>query len=106
MQSRERRMMMSKITAEHLARTAYVYIRQSHPHQVKHNLESQRRQYGLADRGRELGWSEITIIDEDQGHSGTGVQRSGFEPLLVDVCSGKVGRRPLYRSFTIGAQRA
>ena len=55
---------MSKITAEHLARTAYVYIRQSHPHQVKHNLESQRRQYGLADRGRELGWSEITIIDE------------------------------------------
>jgi excisionase family DNA binding protein len=84
-------MMMSKITAEHLARTAYVYIRQSHPHQVKHNLESQRRQYGLADRGRELGWSEITIIDEDQGHSGAGVQRSGFERLLIDVCAGKVG---------------
>jgi hypothetical protein len=30
---------MSKITAEHLARKAYVYIRQSHPYQVKHNLE-------------------------------------------------------------------
>lgn len=83
--------MMSKITAEHLARTAYVYIRQSHPHQVRHNLESQRRQYGLADRGRELGWSEITIIDEDQGHSGAGVHRTGFERLLIDVCAGKVG---------------
>jgi len=82
---------MSKITAEHLARKAYVYIRQSRPYQVKHNVESKRRQYGLVDRGRELGWSEITIIDEDQGHSGSGTLRSGFEQLLADVCSGKVG---------------
>ena len=82
---------MSKITAEHLAREAYVYIRQSKPYQVNHNLESKRRQYGLVDRGRELGWSEITIIDEDQGHSGSGTLRSGFEQLLADVCSGKVG---------------
>ena len=82
---------MSKITAEHLAREAYVYIRQSKPYQVNHNLESKRRQYGLADRGRKLGWSEVTIIDEDQGHSGSGTHRSGFEQLLVDVCSGKVG---------------
>ena len=82
---------MSKITAEHLARKAYVYIRQSHPYQVKHNLESKRRQYGLADRGRQLGWPEVTVIDEDQGHSGSGVQRLGFERLLVDVCSGTVG---------------
>ena len=46
---------MTKITAEHLARTAYVYIRQSTPDQLVHNKESQRRQYALADRARQLG---------------------------------------------------
>ena len=39
---------MSKITPEHLARQAVVYIRQSTPDQVANNLESKRRQYGLA----------------------------------------------------------
>ena len=39
---------MSKITAEHLARCACVYIRQSTADQLTHNQESQRRQYGLA----------------------------------------------------------
>jgi hypothetical protein len=48
---------MSKITHEHLGRQAIVYIRQSTAGQVAHNLESQRRQYGLADRARQLGWS-------------------------------------------------
>ena len=43
---------MNKITADHLARRACVYIRQSTPGQVQHNLESQRRQYGLVDRAR------------------------------------------------------
>jgi DNA invertase Pin-like site-specific DNA recombinase len=36
---------MSKITPEHLARQAVVYIRQSTADQVANNLESQRRQY-------------------------------------------------------------
>jgi hypothetical protein len=44
--------MNSRITADHLARRACVYIRQSTPEQVKYNLESKRRQYGLADRAR------------------------------------------------------
>ena len=35
---------MNKITADHLARRACVYIRQSTPDQVQHNLESQRCQ--------------------------------------------------------------
>ena len=35
---------MNKINADHLARQAYVYIRQSTPDQVQHNLESQRLQ--------------------------------------------------------------
>ncbi len=34
--------MNSKITPEHLARTAYVYIRQSSPDQVRNNHESRR----------------------------------------------------------------
>ena len=46
---------MNKITADHLAWQARVYIRQSTPDQVKYNLESKRRQYGLVDRARGLG---------------------------------------------------
>ncbi len=55
---------MNKIRAEHLARRACIYIRQSTPEQVQHNLESQRRQYGLADRARALGWNDVEVIDE------------------------------------------
>ena len=64
---------MSKITAEHLHRNACVYIRQSTPGQLVHNLESQRRQYGLADRAKQLGWTTVEIIDDDLGRSGGGL---------------------------------
>jgi hypothetical protein len=50
---------MTKIVPEHLARLACVYIRQSTADQLLHNEESQRRQYGLADRARALGWSSV-----------------------------------------------
>jgi excisionase family DNA binding protein len=82
---------MNKITAEHLARRACVYIRQSTPDQVQHNLESQRRQYGLVDRARALGWQEIDVIDDDLGVSGSGTRRPGFERLLRALCDGQVG---------------
>jgi hypothetical protein len=49
---------MTKITADHLARAAFVYIRQSTADQLVHNRESLRRQYGLADRGKQLGWGD------------------------------------------------
>ena len=61
---------MNKIAPDHLAREAVVYIRQSTPDQLRHNHESRRRQYGLADRARGLGWDEPVIIDEDLGRSG------------------------------------
>jgi DNA invertase Pin-like site-specific DNA recombinase len=48
--------MNPKISADHLKRRAIVYIRQSSPGQVIHNQESQRRQYGLADHARQLGF--------------------------------------------------
>lgn len=84
--------MHPKLTIELLKRRAIVYIRQSSPGQVVHNLESQRRQYGLADHARQLGFREVQIIDEDLGRSGSGkVERPGFECLVAEVCSGEVG---------------
>ena len=55
------------------------------------NLESQRRQYGLADRARQLGWSDVAVIDDDLGRSGGGVARPGFEKLLAAICEAKLG---------------
>jgi DNA invertase Pin-like site-specific DNA recombinase len=82
---------MSRIGTDHFARTAFVYIRQSTPEQVRHNLESQRRQYALAERVRTLGWREVVVLDEDLGRSGSGVKRPGFERLLAAICEGTVG---------------
>ena len=62
-----RRSAMSKITAEHLSRRACVYVRQSTPDQVQNNLESQRRQYALVDRARQLGWQQVEVIDMISG---------------------------------------
>jgi DNA invertase Pin-like site-specific DNA recombinase len=82
---------MIKITSEHLARGACVYIRQSTADQLVHNHESQRRQYGLADRARQLGWTCVEIIDDDLGRSAGGINRPGFERLLAAICEGRVG---------------
>jgi DNA invertase Pin-like site-specific DNA recombinase len=82
---------MTKITPEHLTRGAYIYIRQSTADQLLHNHESRRRQYGLADRARHLGWQDVVVIDDDLGRSGSGVSRPGFERLLAAICEGRVG---------------
>jgi DNA invertase Pin-like site-specific DNA recombinase len=82
---------MTKITADHLVRNAIVYVRQSTALQVAQNLESQRRQYGLADRARQLGWPDVEVIDDDLGRSGGGARRPGFEKLLAAICEGRVG---------------
>ena len=71
----ERRRAMTKISLDHLARSAVVYVRQSTAEQVAHNLESQRRQYGLADRARLLGWQDVEVIDDDLGRSAGGIRR-------------------------------
>ena len=82
---------MTKITANHLGRAAFVYIRQSTADQLLHNPESRRRQYGLADRARQLGWTTVEVIDDDLGRSGGGINRPGFERLLAAICEGRVG---------------
>jgi DNA invertase Pin-like site-specific DNA recombinase len=82
----------AKVTADHLKRRAIVYIRQSSPIQVANNLESQRRQYALADQARQLGFQQVDVIDEDLGRSGSGqVDRPGFARLVAEVCTGGVG---------------
>jgi DNA invertase Pin-like site-specific DNA recombinase len=82
---------MTKVTAEHLARTAFVYVRQSTSDQLLNNHESRRRQYGLVDRARALGWSAVEVIDDDLGRSGSGIARPGFEKLLAAICESRVG---------------
>ena len=82
---------MNKISADHLGRSAYVYVRQSTMAQVQNNHESQRRQYGLRERARLLGWQDVTVVDDDLGRSGSGVARPGFDRLLTAVGRGEVG---------------
>src|SRR4030081_393457 len=82
---------MTKITPDHLARQAIVYIRQSTADQVSNNLESKRRQPNLPERARQLGWSDVAVIDDDLGRSGGGVARPGFEKLLASICEVRVG---------------
>ena len=84
--------MHPKITPEHLARMAVVYVRQSTLGQVVEHTESKRRQYALADSARQTGFASVQIIDEDLGRSGSGlVARPGFQKLVASVCGGLVG---------------
>jgi excisionase family DNA binding protein len=82
-----------QVTPSHLARQAAIYVRQSTVEQVTHNLESQRRQYGLVDRAVNLGWPrpQVTVIDDDLGVSGAGGARVGFERLVAEVGLGHIG---------------
>ena len=84
--------MSEKIKAHHLERGAYVYVRQSTPHQVRNHLESKERQYALTARAEQLGFHKVVVIDEDLGRSGAGLQeRPGFGRLLASVCQGLAG---------------
>jgi DNA invertase Pin-like site-specific DNA recombinase len=84
----------SKVTAEHLRRAAYLYVRQSSLQQVQDHRESTARQYALQGRAQVLGWAaeQIVVIDEDQGLSGAStVERLGFQRLVAEVGLGHVG---------------
>ena len=82
---------MNRITPEHLARGAYVYVRQSTSDQLLNNPESRRRQYALTTRAQALGWQNVVVIDDDLGRSGSGQARPGFERLLAAICAGSAG---------------
>jgi excisionase family DNA binding protein len=82
---------MNKITADHLSRAAYVYVRQSTQDQLANNPESRRRQYALKTRAEALGWANVIVIDDDLGRSGGGTARPGFERLLTAICTQGAG---------------
>src|SRR6266540_1488277 len=83
-----------KVTAEHLRRMAYLYVRQSTLRQVMENTTSTDRQYALRQRATALGWAmdQVVVIDEDLGRSGASAEgREGFQRLVADVGMGRAG---------------
>jgi DNA invertase Pin-like site-specific DNA recombinase len=85
---------IQKITAGHLKRDAYLYVRQSTLRQVLENSESTKRQYALRERAVALGWpiERIIIIDHDLGQSGaSAADREGFQRLVSEVGLGRAG---------------
>ncbi len=83
-----------KIEPRHLRLRAAVYVRQSTARQVLANQESTRRQYQLAERARQMGWSapQVEVIDEDLGLSGASSHaRTGFQRLVAAIGLGEVG---------------
>lgn len=83
-----------KVTAGHLRRNAYLYVRQSTMRQVFENTESTERQYALRQRAVALGWpnERIIVIDSDLGLSGaSATDRQGFQKLVAEVGLGRAG---------------
>ena len=86
--------MSTKVTPQHLQKTAYVYIRQSSMGQVRHHRESTERQYALKSKALALEWKEdrIRVLDGDLGRSGTSmVDRADFKTIVTEVSLGRVG---------------
>jgi DNA invertase Pin-like site-specific DNA recombinase len=84
--------MSEKIQLRHVTRKAMLYVRQSSAFQVAHNVESQKLQYAMQVRVRDLGFTEVEIIDEDLGRSAAGIEaRRGFERMVAEVSLGRVG---------------
>jgi len=83
-----------KVTADHLKRDAYLYVRQSTLRQVAEHGESTQRQYALRDRAVAAGWpvERVHVIDRDLGKSGSSTTaRDGFQQLVSEVALGKAG---------------
>ena len=83
-----------KVTATHLQRDAYLYVRQSTLRQVLENTESTQRQYALRQQAVALGWptERVVVIDSDLGQSGASVaDREGFQKLVTEVSLGRAG---------------
>ena len=85
-------MMRRELPPSVLGRRAIIYVRQSTALQVQENLESQRRQYGLAELAREYGFRDVVVIDDDLGRSAAGTtDRPGFRNLVGQICEGIIG---------------
>ena len=87
-------MSQSKVLPTHLKRQAIIYIRQSSPQQVEQHTESKKRQYQLAERAQDLGWSaaQCVVIDADLGLSGAqSHNRPGYQQLIASIALREVG---------------
>ena len=81
-----------RVTPEHLARQAIVYVRQSSPDQVRNYTESRRVQIGLRDKAIAMGWNNPSVVEEDLGLSAGGyTERPGFQNMLTQVAIRTVG---------------
>ena len=83
-----------KVTADHLKRDAYLYVRQSTLRQVAEHGESTQRQYALRNRAIAAGWpiERVHVIDCNLGKSGSSTTaRDGFQQLVSEVALGKAG---------------
>jgi len=83
-----------QVQTEHLARQAFIYIRQSSLKQVQRNVGSTARQYDLKARAQDLGWraDQLVIVDQDQAQSGSSsTERMGFQWLVAEVGLGHAG---------------
>jgi DNA invertase Pin-like site-specific DNA recombinase len=83
-----------KVSADHLRRDAFLYVRQSSLRQVFENTESTKRQYALRERAVALGWpmERVHVIDGDLGQSGAHADdREGFQRLVSEVAMGNAG---------------
>jgi DNA invertase Pin-like site-specific DNA recombinase len=87
-------MTLEKIKKHHLQKTAFVYLRQSSPGQVKKNVEGARRQRQMQNRMKELGWtaSRIRLLGDDTGNSGSSLHgRDDYQVILEGVLGGQAG---------------
>jgi DNA invertase Pin-like site-specific DNA recombinase len=85
-------MQTDRITAQHLRRSAIVYVRQSSPEQVRSHAESTRIQVGLRDKAVGFGWPKPVTIMDDLGVSAAGfAHRAGFQHMVTEVSLGHVG---------------
>src|SRR5947209_20337902 len=93
----------TKLRPDHLARPAFIYVRQSTLAQVRHNTGSTAQQYDLVQRAKDLGWrpEDIRVVDSDQARSGASIAgRDGFQTLVAEV-----GLRHAGAVFSLEASR-
>jgi DNA invertase Pin-like site-specific DNA recombinase len=82
------------IKPHHLSRTAYVYLRQSSPGQVRRNHEGKQRQRAMVDHVAKLGWptTQIVLLDGDTGQSGSSLHgRADYRTLAEAIVTDKAG---------------
>lgn len=83
-----------KVKARHLARDAYLYVRQATCCQGLEDADRLRRQYDLRQQAVALGWpaERVIVIDSDIGQSSASASdRRGFQALVRQVGHGSVG---------------